>query len=241
MSDSTEMRLDELARQAGVASTTVRLYQNKGLLSPPRLVGRTGWYDGSHLARLRLIARLQEQGFSLAGIARLLATWDEGRGLADIVGAEAGLHALFDQHREVVLDAADLLARFPAGALGPADIQRAAALGLVVAAPGGRFRVPDERFLEAGAALAALGVPAAAILDEWEHLAGLTDEMAERFIALFEAHLLPRGWRDALDDGTVAELTATLSQLHRLAGQVVAAALDASLARRGGRRLAGSE
>src|SRR6478609_4959013 len=65
----SEYRLDELARSAGVASTTVRLYQTKGLLAPPRLEGRTGWYDDSHLSRLRLIARLQSEGYSLGGIA----------------------------------------------------------------------------------------------------------------------------------------------------------------------------
>ena len=186
MAELPGMRLDELAQRAGVASTTVRLYQNKGLLPGPRLVGRTGYYDDAHLARLRLIGRLQEQGFSLAGIGHLLASWEEGRGLADIVGVEQQLDALLNQRRDTVVDAAELLGRFPAGALAPADIQRAAALGLVEAAPGGRFRVADERFLEAGSALAHLGVPAAAILDEWERLSTVTDEVAARFIALFE-------------------------------------------------------
>src|SRR5688500_9546618 len=67
-----EMRLDDLAAAAGVATTTVRLYRQRGLLPPPRLVGRTGWFGPHHLARLRLIARLQGDGFSLAGIGKLL-------------------------------------------------------------------------------------------------------------------------------------------------------------------------
>src|SRR5262245_58628322 len=89
-----QYRLDELARRAGVASTTVRLYQNKGLLAPPRLEGRTGWYNDSHLSRLRLIARLQGEGYSLAGIANLLAQWEQGRGLDAVVGVEAQLDSL---------------------------------------------------------------------------------------------------------------------------------------------------
>ena len=67
-----ELRIDDLAREAGVASTTVRLYRTKGLLAPPRMEGRTGWYDDSHLARLRLIARLQDEGHSLAGISQIV-------------------------------------------------------------------------------------------------------------------------------------------------------------------------
>src|SRR5687768_11154606 len=182
------MRLDDLAREAGVATTTVRLYQSKGLLPGPRLVGRTGFYDGSHLARLALIARLQEEGFSLAGIGRLLQTWEEGRDLDDLVGVEQQLDALLNGRHEVVLDAADLLARFPPDALSPELIQRAASLGLIEAAPDGRFRVPDHRFLETGATLVRLGVPVDVVLDEWAHLVDVVDGVAARFIAVFEDH-----------------------------------------------------
>ena len=111
----TEYRLDELARQAEVASTTVRLYQSKGLLAPPRLEGRTGWYDDTHLSRLRLIARLQDEGHSLAGIADLLEQWEQGRSLDAVIGIEAELDSLLGEVHAIVLDPADLLARFPAG------------------------------------------------------------------------------------------------------------------------------
>lgn len=232
------MRLDELARQAGIATTTVRLYQNKGLLAGPRLVGRTGYYDAGHLARLALIGRLQAQGFSLAGIGRVLETWEEGRDLADLVGVEQQLDVLLSRRHEVVLEAADLLAQFPAGSLTPAHIQRAAAMGLVEPTDDGRFRAPDQRFLETGATLIRLGVPVDVVLDEWARLTEVTDGVAQRFISLFEEHLLPSDWPRDLDHERTAELASTLAQLGQTAGQVVAAALDMSLAREGARRLA---
>lgn len=232
------MRLDDLARRAGVATTTVRLYQNKGLLAGPRLVGRTGYYDQSHVTRLALIGRLQEQGFSLAGIGRLLETWEEGRELADLVGVEQQLDVLLNRRHEVVLEPAELLARFPDGALTPDLIQRAASLGLVEATGDGRFRLPDQRFLDTGAALIALGVPADDVLAEWAHLSTVTDDLARRFIALFEAHLLPADWAQELDGARTSELASTLAQLRQICGQVLAAALDASIARHGSQRLA---
>ncbi len=232
------MRLDDLAREAGVATTTVRLYQNKGLLPGPRLVGRTGYFDRSHLTRLALIGRLQEQGFSLAGIGRVLEAWEEGKDLADLVGVEQRLDVLLNRSHEVVLDAAELLARFPAGSLTPDLIQRAAALGLVEATDAGTFRVPDQRFLETGATLIRLGVPVGVVLDEWAHLSRVTDGIARRFIGVFEDHLLPPDWQHDLDSGRAAALAATLAQLHQTAGQVLAAALDASVAREGSKRLA---
>ena len=138
----TEYRLDELARQAEVASTTVRLYQAKGLLAPPRLEGRTGWYDDSHLSRLRLIARLQSEGYSLAGIANLLEQWEQGRSLDAVIGVEAELDALLGEVHAVVLDPAELLDRFPDGSMTPEVMQRAASLGLVQPTDDGKSASP---------------------------------------------------------------------------------------------------
>jgi DNA-binding transcriptional MerR regulator len=232
VADAEEMRIDELARRAGVATTTIRLYQHRGLLPGPRLEGRTGWYGPTHLDRLRLIARLQAEGHSLAGIGRLVESWERGRDLDALVGQEAGLSALFGSAREVVLTPAELGERLPERALDPSLMARAVAVGLAEPTDDGRIRVPDARFLDTGPALAELGVPLEAILDEWEHLATQTDEIADRFLRVFEAHLVPDGVDlDRLDEAELADLGTRLARLHHLAGQVVQASLDASLAR----------
>lgn len=232
-----EYRLDELARLANVASTTVRLYQTKGLLAPPRLEGRTGWYDDSHLSRLRLTTRLQNEGYSLAGIANLLEQWEQGRSLDAVIGVEAELDALLGEVHAVVLDPAELLERFPAGSMTPELIQRAAALGLVEPTDGGKVRVTDRRFLDTGSALAHMGIPIKVILDEWESLVVHTDDIASRFVGLFETHLAPDEWRTSLDTERARELAETLARVQAIARQVLAAALDASIARLGRERL----
>jgi DNA-binding transcriptional MerR regulator len=233
----TEYRLDDLARQAGVASTTVRLYQAKGLLSAPRLEGRTGWYDDSHLSRLRLIARLQDEGHSLAGIADLLEQWEQGRSLDAVVGVELGLDALLGEAHAVVLDPAELLGRFPDHSMTAELMQRAAMLGLVHLTDDGKVRIADSRFLEAGSALAHLGVPLDIVLDEWEALVTHTDDVANRFLTVFEQHLAPADWRDDLDTDQARVLATTLAQLQATARQVLVASLDASVARLGRERL----
>ncbi|MGH3475488.1 MAG: MerR family transcriptional regulator [Acidimicrobiales bacterium] len=233
----SEYRLDELARQADVASTTVRLYQSKGLLAPPRLEGRTGWYDDSHLSRLRLIARLQSEGHSLAGIADLLEQWEQGRSLDAVIGIESELDALIGEVHAIVIEPAELLARFPVDSMTPEVMRRSAALGLVQPTDDGKVRVADRRFLETGSDLAALGIPPAVILDEWEALVAHTDDVAERFIALFEERLAPVDWRSDLDTDEARALATTLAQLQATARQVLVAALDASVARLGRERL----
>ncbi len=233
----SEYRLDELAREAGVATTTVRLYRTKGLLSAPRLEGRTGWYDESHLTRLRLITRLQNEGYSLAGIANLLDQWEQGRGLDAVIGVESALDALIGEPHAIELAPVELLERFPKNALTPELMQRAAALNLVAPTADGMMRVTDRRFLETGASLAHMGVPLDVILDEWDALIAQTDEIANRFITVFETHLAPKNWQRNLTDAKVERLAGTLAQLQVNARQVLVAALDASVARLGRERL----
>src|SRR5204863_6803631 len=64
-----EYRIDDLARAAGTTVRNVRVYQDRGLLPPPRREGRTGLYGEPHLARLRLIGQLLEKGYTFAHIA----------------------------------------------------------------------------------------------------------------------------------------------------------------------------
>lgn len=233
----TEYRLDELAREAGVASTTVRLYRTKGLLGAPRIEGRTGWYDESHLTRLRLIARLQGEGYSLAGIANLIEQWEQGRGLDSVIGVESALDALIGEPHAVVLEPLELFGKFPKNSMTPELMVRAASLDLVRPTEDGKLRVTDRRFLETGASLAHMGIPLDVILDEWETLVAHTDDIAERFIGLFETHLAPKNWQRNLTDNKVEQLAGTLAELQVAARQVLVAALDASVARIGRERL----
>ncbi len=68
-----EMRVEDLADRADMSVDTIRYYQAKGLLHPPRRQGRVAWYDEAHLARLARIRSLQAKGFPLAAIARVLS------------------------------------------------------------------------------------------------------------------------------------------------------------------------
>ncbi|TMC11251.1 MAG: MerR family transcriptional regulator [Chloroflexi bacterium] len=70
-----EYRIEQLAQAGGVAVDTIRFYQGKGLLDPPRRDGRVTWYAEHHLERLRRIRDLQQRGFTLAVIRRGAAAW----------------------------------------------------------------------------------------------------------------------------------------------------------------------
>ena len=89
------LTIDELARAAGTKVSTIRLYQQRGLLPPPAIEGRVGFYDETHLARLRLVADLQTRGFSLAAILAIVDVDRPGlEGLFTTAGREHTLTEL---------------------------------------------------------------------------------------------------------------------------------------------------
>ena len=55
------LTIDELAHATGVSSRNIRYYQTRGLLPPPAVEGRLGYYDRRHVERLRLIQELQAE------------------------------------------------------------------------------------------------------------------------------------------------------------------------------------
>ncbi|MGH8543567.1 MAG: MerR family transcriptional regulator, partial [Gammaproteobacteria bacterium] len=70
MPASTAYSLSELADQAAVSARTIRYYIQHGLLPSPRGGGPGAHYDDGHLARLRLIKRLQNTHLPLAEIRK---------------------------------------------------------------------------------------------------------------------------------------------------------------------------
>lgn len=212
--------VDELARAANTMTTTVRMYQNKGLLHAPAKQGRVGVYDDSHLDRIELITELQRRGHSLAGIADLIDSYERGEPLTDLLGLSA-----LRQPTPVKISVIDLVTRLGGVALSPDDMARAGASGLVEI-DGDLAVVSDSRFLDIGSALVDLGVPPTVVLDEWESLSNVMSSVSERFVGIFESHLLPR-----LDGASLAEVASTVDKLAGLAREVTVTALEQELRR----------
>lgn len=231
-----EHTIDELAQLVALPSSTIRLYQHRGLLPPPRKQGRAAFYGEHHVVRIGLIGRLQERGFSLAAIGELISGWEAGRGLADVLGLERIIPTL-PQATGVRMTPAELARRFPGEEISADVMKTVIALGLV-GVEGEELVITSPTFLDVGAALVALGFPLADVLDEAAALQAVTDGVAERFAAMFERHV----WRPFADDGMppdrLSAVTAILEQLGPLAERVVQASLRDSLAASAERLLA---
>src|SRR5690242_21718040 len=75
-----QLTIEQLAAQSEMSVRNIRSHQARGLLPPPEVRMRVGYYGPEHLAQLRLIRDLQDDGFNLAGIKRLL---DDTQGTAE--------------------------------------------------------------------------------------------------------------------------------------------------------------
>jgi DNA-binding transcriptional MerR regulator len=73
------LSIGEVARRSGVAATTLRYYEDSGLLRPPNRVAGRRRYDQSVVTRLEIIALCKAAGFSLDEIRVLLTDDDPGR------------------------------------------------------------------------------------------------------------------------------------------------------------------
>lgn len=70
---------------SGLDPQTLRLYDQRGLLTPARTGGGTRRYSDDDLSRLRRITSLVGDGVNLAGVAMILALQDSNTRLQDEV------------------------------------------------------------------------------------------------------------------------------------------------------------
>ncbi len=220
-----EYRIDELARLAGSTVRNVRVYQDRGLLAPPRRDGRIGIYTDAHLARLRLIGQLLRRGYTFGNIGEMLAVWERGGDLADVLDLESAVGHPWSDEIPGYLTGDGLREAF--GAQDTAENRaRAVALGLLEP-DGDRYRVPSPRLLSAGAEMVAAGMTLPDVLDLAGRLRVHVDAAARDMAVTVAGHVVAAHSRDgALRGEDLADVAAIVRRLRPLA-QIV---LDAMLA-----------
>jgi DNA-binding transcriptional MerR regulator len=227
-----EYRIDDLAREAGTTVRNVRVYQDRGLLPPPRREGRAGVYTEVHLGRLRLIGQLLERGYTFAHIAEFFSGWQSGKNLTEVLGLEEVLTTQWTDEMSDYATAEQLVEMFGAEELVPDNLARAIEQELVCP-DGDRYRVPSPRQLHAGAELVKAGIPLAVVLDLSAALAHDMDASAARLIGAVQDHVVAK--HPALNEGRdedVAELAALIRHLKPLAQLAVDAHLARAMERR---------
>ncbi len=220
---SESLTIDELAARIGLPSSTIRMYQTKGVLHAPRRQGRVAYYDASHVERLTLVQRLQQRGFSLPAIAELVQAREKGESVAAVLGM-GETEGPDDWVRIKVRDIKHLI---PTGDVQPRLLLRAMRLGLVR----WKYGWPHTRrwALEAGGRLAGLRVPSDDVMDSFTRLRTATDAIAGDFVRLFEQQFWPELARKAGDDNQLENVRALLVELTYTAETAVVGTLRESI------------
>ncbi|WP_309650105.1 redox-sensitive transcriptional activator SoxR [Nocardioides sp.] len=74
-----ELTIGHLAERSGVATSTIRFYESRGLVHSRRTTGNQRRYEQSELRRVAFIRAAQRVGLTLDEVAEALATLPDGR------------------------------------------------------------------------------------------------------------------------------------------------------------------
>src|SRR3954451_23919320 len=128
MPPEAALTIDQLAQQTGMTVRNLRAHQSRGLLPPPDVRGRTGFYGAEPVSRVELIKELQADGFNLEAIRRLIE--NAGGSTEDVLRFTRAARETFEEEAPEIVSIDELAARWGEG--GSAELlERAVGLGLL--------------------------------------------------------------------------------------------------------------
>lgn len=219
---AVELTIDELSRETGMTARNIRAHQSRGLLPPPTVRARTGFYGPEHLTRIRLIQDMQGQGFNLKAIERLLEI-GAGGGSEQALEFERALLQPFGTEKPEAITAEELTRTFGA----PPDrklLAKAERIGVLRPIGEGTWEVPSPTMLRAARELVELGIPLNHALAVGESITKNTTAIARQFVRLFVQDVLDplRKGGDA-GPGDLATAGEAVERLRPLASEAVMA------------------
>jgi DNA-binding transcriptional MerR regulator len=179
-----QLTIEQLAQASGMSVRNIRSHQARGLLAPPEVRLRVGYYGPEHVAQLRLIRELQDEGFNLGGIKRLL---DDTRGTAErLLRVKATLTAPLHDERAETLTLAELGRRFRVSAEdAPEVLAKAQRLGVLVPVGNDQYEVPSPSLLAVAEEVVNRGISLNGALAILEDIERHCDSVSRAFVKLF--------------------------------------------------------
>jgi DNA-binding transcriptional MerR regulator len=226
-----EMTIHELAERTGMTVRNIRAHQTRGLLPPPVVHGRTGYYNEDHVARIELTRQLQEEGLNLEAIRRMLEGADGAA--TEIVDLTRTLRAPFEEEAPEIVDLAELAnlwRKEVEEGRGLEMLEQGERLGVIRSLPDGKVEVISPRMMNAAAALAEVGFPPDAVLGVAEKLRRNADEIAQLFTDLFLEQVWEPFDRAGRPEGDWPKVRATLDRTRPLGADVLMGVFQIALA-----------
>jgi len=218
-SSGYDLTVEQLAAEVGMSVRNIRNHHTRGLLPPPQVRTRVGYYNSDHVARLRLILDLQADGFNLAAIERLLNGSD---GLAErLLGLRSAVTAPFEPEPPELITGEELASRF--GEIDAKDIARVRKLKLLVPLGEDRFEVPSPALLRAAEQVTDLGISMHAALALVERVSRDCESISRAFSRLYLRELWEPFERAGQPDDRWDEVIDAVNSLRPLASEALLA------------------
>ncbi len=203
----------------------IRNHQSRGLLPPPEVRARIGYYGPEHVARLRLIQEMQAEGFKLSAIERLIG--EHGGSAERFVGLRQAVTAPLTRETPEVLTRVELNERF--GGRDDKLLARALKLGVLIDLGEERFEVPSPALLRAAEDVTQRGIPLGAALGTIEKLDRNSKSSARAFVRLFLEELWKPFEEAGRPEDRWPEITEAIEQLRPLASETLNATFRLTL------------
>jgi DNA-binding transcriptional MerR regulator len=227
--DDDEWRtIDELARVSGVTVRNIRAYQARGLLPPPQVRARTGYYGPGHEARLELIRELQGEGVKLDVIKKLLDT--TGGSTEQVVRFIRTVRSLFAVDDRQIVSLGELVERFTE--TDPNLVRRAQKMGLLTEISDGQYEETSPRLMAAAQAMTEMGIPMTRSLDVVEQLRQHADGIAKIYVDLFLREVWQPFDHEGRPDDQWPRLYEVIGNLRKVSGDAMLAVLELAVAER---------
>ncbi|HXR29709.1 MAG TPA: MerR family transcriptional regulator [Solirubrobacterales bacterium] len=225
-SENAELTIEQLAHETGMSVRNIRNHQSRGLLPPPEVRARIGYYGPEHVARLRLIQEMQGAGFKLSAIERLIG--EHGVDADRFVGLRQAVTAPLAGETSEVLTGEELAERF--GTYEGRLLAKAQKLGLLVALDAGRYEATSPALLRAAEDVLGRGIPLSAALTAIEKLTGNSKSSARAFVRLFLEELWKPFDEAGRPEDRWPEIIEAIEQLPALASDALNATFRLALA-----------
>jgi len=222
--------IDQLAQETGVTTRNIRAHQSRGLLPPPAVRGRTGFYGPEHIARLRFILRMQADGFNLNAIRRILDSVPAGS-VGEVLDFESALRSAWEEEQPEIFERDELLRLLGLERMDAAVEARAQRLGLVTPLPDGRLEVRSPALVRAAADLVSLGIPLNTCLDVQEGLTRHAQGVARSFNELFLAQIWQPFERAGRPEAEWPRIQQALERMRPLATEALLATFRLAMGR----------
>jgi DNA-binding transcriptional MerR regulator len=179
-----QLTIEQLAHASGMSVRNIRSHQARGLLAPPEVRLRVGYYGPEHVAQLRLIRELQDEGFNLGGIKRLL---EDAPGAAErLLRFKDTLTAPLHDERPETLTLAELGERFRVSADDAGEtLAKAQKLGVLVPVGNDQYEVPSPSLLAVAEEVVRRGISLRGALTILEDIERHCDSISRAFVKLF--------------------------------------------------------